>query len=197
MPSQTEMQKPATPAPTPTAWMGWIPGAGSVNSYHEFTRHKSVMERWGSEVEVTPLYTIEALKGVHENKDQDPIIVTADGRLSVTSRLMQLSNTIADVATSDVFRLEQELNALRKEHAKLRAEYDAVLTMRTYEPSMSWFQEVLTDIDEKYGIIRGSKEGCAAIRADLQKLKQIYTLQQSLFGAVIRPNVNREEDSHD
>lgn len=42
----------------PSAWLGWVPGAGSVDSYTTITRHRSTMEKWGSCVEVTPLYAV-------------------------------------------------------------------------------------------------------------------------------------------
>ena len=50
----------------PSGWLGWFAGAGSENSYREFTRHEETARRWSVYAEVTPLYAIPALAAAKE-----------------------------------------------------------------------------------------------------------------------------------
>lgn len=52
---EARIAAPMPVASEPVAWMGYWPGAGSVNSTTELTRFRSTMENWKG-AEITPLY---------------------------------------------------------------------------------------------------------------------------------------------
>ena len=81
-------------AATPIAWMGWFPGAGSVSSHHELTRHRSTMENWGSCTEITPLYDMPYVIALLDRveKAEAALVAIGDASFALASANDEIAN---------------------------------------------------------------------------------------------------------